>query len=138
MAGSKSYRQYISDNGTTYTVLVDESNAEAVIGTGTLPLIPARTAASGRLPTGIVQRYLLCSLVSNPRIRRKFKVGNPGLIGTALAPGAIIKAQVYPTSADAATTTEDWNVTAYRGEKINSVPGLLAIDTGLIDGDTTQ
>jgi hypothetical protein len=138
MAGSKSYRQYTSDNGTTYTVLVDESNANAVIGAGTLPLIPLRTAASGRLPSGIVQRYVLCSLVSNPRVRRKFKVGNPGLIGNALAPGAIIKAQVYPTSADAVPTTEDWNVTAYRGEKINSVPGLLAVDTGLTDGTATQ
>jgi hypothetical protein len=135
MAGSKVYRQYNSDGGGVFTVLVDESNAEATIDAGTLPLIPLRGVPSGRLPSGFTPRYVLCTLLTNPKIRRKFKIGNPALVASALVPGAILKAQVYPTSADALSTTSDWTITAYRGEKINIVPSTGVGDTGLTDGD---
>lgn len=134
MAGSKAIRAYTSDTGITYAIVCDESNAGAVIGTGATPLIPVRTANAGRIPVGLQQRYVLCTLASNPRIRRKFKVGNPALVPLLIAPGAVLNAAVGATSADGVPVTEAWTVTAYRGEKVNLIAAISAPDTGLVDG----
>lgn len=134
MSGSKAIRLYTSDTGVGYAVVVDESNASATVGAGTLQLIPIRTVNVGRIPVGLAQRYVLCTLISNPRIRRKFKVGNPALVPALIAPGAVLKASVGATSADGIPVTEDWTITAYRGEKVNLIAAIGAADTGLTDG----
>ena len=139
MAGSRTYRQYTSDDGENYTVVVDESNASATVTGGTGgALLAIRTANSALLPKGVKMRYVNTYNSTLPTQKRKFYVGTAALVESLLEPGATITAESYPGAGDTAGDTEEWTVTSYRGEFARVAPGILAEDTGLIDGDTAQ
>lgn len=132
MAGSRTLFEYVNDAGVLYTVNIDESNAEATCGG--IPLFTTRTVQSPDLPARTTKRYINATLLNNPDIKRRFWIGNPQAVVQAVN-GATLLAQVYPTSADAIGSRENWVISSYRGEK-SSVPiALNAPDTGLIDGD---
>jgi hypothetical protein len=137
MAGSKRYFRYQNDAGAALSVQIDESNGEATCGGVALML--NRTAAHPKMAAGDKMRYCLAFLTSEPRIRRKFYVGNPLAVAQIQA-GAAFLAGVYPSAADAATVTAAWTVTAFRGEKSNPAPAFNATagDTGLTDGDVPR
>lgn len=139
MAGSLTYREYTSDAGVKYSIKVDKSNADAVPGSGLAQsLCVERAANDPPLPSGLSKRYILCYAVPDPLIKRKFYVGNPGVIPALIAPGATINATEYPGLNDVAGTSVSWIVTAYRGEKSRNIPAFTAPDTGLNDGTVTE
>jgi hypothetical protein len=133
MAGSLKYFRYRSDAGVDYSINIDESNANATVG-GVALCLP-RTAAHPLLSGRTTKRYLLATLVSNPKIKRKFWVGNPAAIPQILA-GSAMLAGVYPLSTDVAVAPVVWSISAYRGEKTGIAPAfnITAGDTGLTDG----
>ncbi len=110
MAGSLKYFRYRSDAGVDYSINIDESNANATVG-GVALCLP-RTAAHPLLGGRTTKRYLLATLVSNPRIKRKFWVGNPAAIPQILA-GSAMLAGVYPLSTDVAVAPVVWSISAY-------------------------
>lgn len=139
MAGSRTYRQYTSDNGTNYTVVVDESNASATVTGGAGgSLLVIRTANSALLPKGVKMRYVNTYNSTLPTQKRRFYVGTQALVASLLAPGATITGETYPGEGDTAGDNDEWVVTSYRGEFARIAPGILAEDTGLTDGDTAQ
>jgi hypothetical protein len=140
MAGSKTWRQYIADDGTSYSVNIDESNSNATIGGagGNVVLMPIRTANYGSAPCGLKKRYVNAYSNDNPLIRRKFYIGTPAGQLAAAAPGAQITAESYPGIAGQAAATSIWTITSLRGEKTRKAPGFGSPDTGLTDGTTSQ
>lgn len=139
MAGSLTYRTYISDAGVSYSIKIDESNASATPNSGPAgELCPERSANHPAPPTGIKYRYVLCFAASNPLLKRKFIVGNPAIIPALIAPGATLTSEAYPGASDTTGAALTWVITAYRGEKSRSIPPFTAPDTGLLDGDAAQ
>jgi hypothetical protein len=135
MAGSITYRQYTADDGTAYSIKIDKSNANAAIGLASTVLMPQKTANIPDLPRGLTPRYILCSLDSDTRIKRKFKVGDIAQVVSIYTVGNKVISAVYPTSPNAPGAGEPWTITAYRGETRNLVPAFAGIDTNIIDGD---
>jgi hypothetical protein len=135
MAGSITYRQYTADDGTAYSIKIDKSNANAAIGLTSPVLMPQKTANVPDLPKGLTPRYILCSLDSNPSVKRKFKVGNISQVLAIYTVGNKVISAVYPLSFSDSGVGEPWTITAYRGEQRNIVPAFNAIDTGIADGD---
>lgn len=134
MAGSRRRFRYESDNGSAYSLTLDESNGEAIITAG------ARITddlVSGELskPAGFSPRYVLAYLQSNPLIRRRFVVGDPAAVSGLTATGATMQAAVYALADDTTPPKVAWVVTAYRGEKLSVVGGISAPDTGLDEAD---
>lgn len=136
MAGSRTLFNYTDDAGIVYTVKLDESNSGATTISGER-LMPLRTAAAANIPGGNKLRYCLAYVASNPRIRRKFYIGNLAAIASVIAPGATLQAAVYPNPDDSVPTAVPWIITAYRGEERSISPATTALDTGLIDGTPT-
>jgi hypothetical protein len=134
MAGSKKWFRYQNDAGVALSVNIDESNGEATCGG--VQLMLSRTLAHPKLAAGDKMRYCLAFVTATPNIRRKFYVGNP-LAVAQLQAGAAFLAAAYPTTADGASVTVPWTVTAIRGEKTSPAPAFNATsgDTGLTDGD---
>lgn len=139
MAGSKRYFRYRSDNGADFSIQLDESNSEAVIGT--TRLMPARTAAHPLFRRASDMRYALANTpapisvapaAAGKVVTRKFWIGDPAAFVLAQAPGATISASIYP-----GTAAVNWSVTVVRGEKARVAPALSATtgDTGLDDAD---
>lgn len=113
MSGSLSYQNYQSDNGGTYAILCDKSNAIAVnpsasASPGTLPAI--------RVPRNITIRYALFS-DSSGTIRRKVPLLKPSDVA------ALTGNLSFVPQGETATVV----ITAIRGEKVN-IPKLT--DTG--------
>jgi len=140
MAGSRTWRQYIGDDGTSYSVQVDESNGNATIGGagGNVVMLPVRTANLPAPPCGLKMRYVNAYNNVTPNIKRKFYVGTAAAQLAAAAPGAQITAEAYPGAGDTPGPTAIWTITSLRGEKTRKPPGFGAPDTGLTDGTTTQ
>lgn len=136
MAGSITWRAYAPDSAlptAEYALKIDKTNASATTTTGSYILMPVRTAASTQvLPNWIKKRYVLAASVSNPKIKRKFYIGNLTAL-TSILGGSTISTEDYPGADDAAGTSTIWTVTAYRGEKRNVPPAYNASDTGLTD-----
>lgn len=140
MAGSRTWRAYTSDNGTVYSVNVDESNSNATIGGagGNVLLMPVRTVNSAGIPCGLKMRYVNAQSVTTPNLKRKFWIGSPAAMLAAAADGAQITAEAYPGAGDTAGATSVWTITSLRGEKVRKPPAFNAVDTGLTDGTTSQ
>jgi hypothetical protein len=138
MAGSLTYRAYTADNGTVYSIKIDESNANGVVSGGIGALCPIRTADAPPLPKGTSLRYALAKSIGNPNIRRKFVIGTPAAATLAIAPGATITCEDYPGAGDTTGAATVFIITAYRGEKRNLIPSFTALDTGLTDGTPSQ
>jgi hypothetical protein len=138
MAGSLTWRKYISDDGQSYAFKVDESNARARFPSGGGDISPVRDASFPPLPRSVIKRYLLAYNQANPLERRKFYIGDRTLVPNAVASGATLVAEDYPGANDAPGANVTWVITAYRGEKINVIPAITAPDTGLTDGTPGQ
>ena len=139
MAGSLTYRTYVADSGVSYSIKIDESNAQAAVSGGSAsPLCPVRTGNFPAPPTGLKYRYLLCFNQAEPDQKRRFTVGDPTVIVSATAPGATLTAEAYPGATDTPGSNVTWIITAYRGEKSRGIPAITATDTGLTDGDAAQ
>jgi len=139
MAGSGTYRQYDSDDGNSYTIRVDESNARgAVTGGDASPLCAIRTTDPPPLPRGMRPRYVLAYNSAKPVQRRRFYVGDKTQVSALLAPGSTITAEQYPGAADTAGSNVTWVVTFFGGEKWRKIPSHTATDTGLTDGTSSQ
>ena len=139
MAGSLTYRTYTADSGVSYSIKIDESNAQAAISGGAAgALCPVRSGNFPAPPSGLKYRYILCYNQAEPDQRRKFTIGDPTLVVSATAPGATLTAESYPGVNDTTGSNVTWIITAYRGEKSRGIPAITATDTGLTDGDATQ
>lgn len=139
MAGSISWREYTADDGVTYAVRADESNANA-FGTAGTSLLPVPTGNHQQIPKGLQKRYILASSIANPNIRRKFYVGSQAtFLGLRNQTAKTITATDYPnagaTNAGVSTT---WKITYFSGEKARIAPDFTAPDTGLTDGTVSQ
>lgn len=134
MAGSLLYFEYEADDGTSYAVKVDKSNANAVINPGNETLMSTRSTPNIKgLPRGLKMRYVLAYQQDKPEIRRKFWVGNTLAVVGILTPGTTIQTEAYPGANDVAGVTKTWVITAFRGEKTPIIPAVTAPDTGLTD-----
>jgi len=139
MAGSLTWRQYQSDDGTTYAIKVDESNARGAITGGTAdPLCPVRTANIPPLYKGIRPRYVLAYNSAVPTQRRKFVIGDKTLLTRTLTIGATITAEQYPSAGDAPGSNVTWVITYFGGERQKLIPTFSSVDTGLTDGTPGQ
>jgi hypothetical protein len=141
MSGSRSWREYTSLAGTKYAINMDESNANATVGGagGNVVLMAIPTQNNPAAPCGLKPSYINAYLLSNPRIRRQFKIGNNDARLALAQPGAQISAVVYANPADTAGTTELWGLGELIGEKSGRrPPAFNAADTGLTDGTTSQ
>lgn len=119
MAGSIKWVRYVADNGQTYAVRMDESNA---IAGGFDDQVSGQTTAE--LPKGTTMRYVNV-LEPQTGTRRRLYLGKPT---NPLKNGGIVTLVVYSgTSANAVS----FQVTSYRGEKKRAV---FAADTALNDG----
>jgi hypothetical protein len=136
MAGSITWRAYAPDSAlptAEYALKIDKTNAAATTTTGSYILMPIRTSASTQiLPSWIKKRYVLAHSTSNPKIKRKFYVGNLTAL-TSILGGSTISTEDYPGADDVAGTNTTWTVTAFRGEKRNIPPAYTSGDTGLTD-----
>jgi hypothetical protein len=133
MAGSISWFEYTTDAGTRAALKVDKSNGAAVTSTGKTLMLPRATATAGALPGNIKKRYVYAYSSANPRIRRRFWIGNPLAIPDILISSTTITAEDYPAGDDKAGVAKTWIITAYRGEKASGIPAVAAPDTGLTD-----
>jgi hypothetical protein len=141
MAGSMTYRLYTADDGTQYSVKVDESNANATANAGasdSAAFLPVRTANFPPPPKSLKKRYVNAFLSANVFIRRKFYVSGTAAT-VANQYGAVITTSAYPASdGQAPGVSGQWIVTSYVGEKSRKPPAFNAVDTGLTDGTVTQ
>jgi hypothetical protein len=139
MAGSLTWRTYIDDSVTPYSIRTDKSNSNAsVTGGNASALCPVRTGNHPVLPKGLKPRYVLAYNQANPSERRRFVVGNTSLIPSLLVPGATLTGEDYPGAGDVAGSNVTWVVTYYSGERRKLVPAYTAPDTYLTDGVSTQ
>jgi hypothetical protein len=136
MAGSITIRQYTADDGGQFAIRIDKSNANGIVGTGGTQMMPPRTTDSPDLPRGLTPRYILCQLESDPKVKRKFKIGGVAQIAQIYTPGTKVSASLYPVGPNDPGGGVNWIITAYRGEKRNLVPAFDASDTGQQDGNT--
>jgi hypothetical protein len=139
MAGSMTWRAYTADNGVTYSVKIDESNARAAQTGGSAdPLMPIRTDNFPIAPCGLQKRYVNTYNQAVPTQKRRFYVGSQTIAATLITPGATLTAEQYPGSGDTAGANVTWVVSSYRGERSRNAPAFTAPDTGLTDGTTSQ
>lgn len=139
MAGSLTWREYTADNGSIYSIKMDESNANAFGASGS-SLVPIRTTNAPQLPRGVRKRYVLCVATNNPNLRRRFTVGSQATMTLLRAqPTQTITAADYPTAGAAgAGTANTWAITYYGGEKSRVPVDITAVDSGLNDGTVSQ
>lgn len=142
MSGSMTYRQYGADNGATYSIRCDESNANATAqaGTGspTAALLPVRIANQPAMPKGLKPRYVNTYNSANPNQKRRFAYSLAAQT-IVLAAGATITAEDYPAGGgNAAGVAQTWIVTTGVGEKSKLPPSFSSPDTGLTDGTVSQ
>jgi hypothetical protein len=131
MAGSISWFDYQGDNNIRYALKMDKSNGTAQINGK--PLMLVRAAGALASPSGLKKRYAYAYSQANPRIKRRFWVGNPAAVADVLAGGFNITAEDYPAGDDKPGASKTWVITAYRGERSSPIPAASATDTGLTD-----
>lgn len=122
MAGSLKWVPYVDDFGSTYAIIVDESNSEAVNGvndyTGTPLLVDG-------LPRNVQPRYAVYGSSSGDRTI-KVPVLTPTIYTNVPT--------LVPTISDPITSGQTLNLLRIRPEK-RRLP--IPNDTGLNDGDNT-
>lgn len=142
MSGSITWRQYTNDAGTSYSIKVDESNANAIAtnggGASSVALLPIRTTNLPLPPCGLKPRYANCYNQANPNQKRRFKFSSAAS-PIVLSDGATISAEDYPAGGgNAPGATQTWVVSSVRGEKSRKASPFGAPDTGLTDGTISQ
>jgi hypothetical protein len=142
MSGSMTYRGYTADDGSVYTLKVDESNANAIAtngaGLASGVLLPVRIANSGFPPCGLKPRYVNTYNRANRNQRRTFKYST-AVQQIILSEGATITAEDYPAGGGTGPgVVQTWVVTKPVGETKRKAPPFNAPDTGLDDGTVSQ
>lgn len=117
MAGSLRGFPYTADDGTTWALLRDESNVEAVNGAGN----PLTAAQKYKAPSNLRVRTATYANTAGT-IRRKVPVLTPAIFG-ALTPSSTITDQV---------SGETLQLRFTEGERVSLLP---LTDTALNDGD---
>jgi hypothetical protein len=119
--GSRKWFDYVSDDGTTYAVELDESNAESldlgfVAATVSQPVL-------GQGDRGLRMRRLSCVRqdADSRSVRRQFPVGTLTAYNAALAAGSVT------------VSGETYQISKGFGEEAKQA--VLGQDTGRIDGD---
>lgn len=134
MAGSLIGVSYKRDNGEFYALNRDESNARALaldsagVAQQFLFLAAATPFVGSLAPKGFRERYANTFLQSDPRVRRKFPIGNPSALSFLSQPGALISASIRTNE-----TAVTWVVTSLRGER-SPRNVSFGSDTGQTDG----
>jgi hypothetical protein len=137
MSGSKSWREYETDNGEKFSISMDESNASMTSSLNGEQVAKQRSENWPTMPKGVTPRLVHCWNQANPKQKRSFPIGNPKIFK---APG-FMNGSIYlyfaglPTQGEAAIL---WIVTGYTGEKISLPTYYSQFDTGLDDGSTSQ
>lgn len=122
MSGSIKNMIYLTDNGNSYAVRIDESNGEACGFTD------VTTAMNTGLPKNIRPRYVNCVHPTDARMRRTFKIGTPSFYSSLLAGTESITTDDPLNSG----TNVTWVITSFRAEQRAFYSGT---DTGLNEGD---
>jgi hypothetical protein len=136
MAGSLVWRAYQDDVNIFYRFLIDKSNASAGPSGHTegdsLDFCRIPTANYPILPKTIKKRYVLAFCLSNPKIKRKFYIGNRDVVGFLVGSYSYLGVRTYPGANDTAGTAQTWISTYYSGEKRILLPLYSqSVDTGL-------
>lgn len=119
--GSRKWFDYVADDGTTYAVELDESNAESadlgfVAATVNKPVL-------GQGDRSLKMRSLSCVRrdADDKLVRRAFPVGTVAAYNAAIAAGSVtVSGQAYQISTAKAESSKQ---------------AIVGIDTGRIDGD---
>jgi hypothetical protein len=135
MAGSLVTVSYKKDDGTFYALKRDESNSRGEVwranGQDKLPLfLPAATPFVGTLPpAGFKERFVNTYLSANPKIRRRFPIGNPAALAYVTQVGSYVWAPNLPGG-----QPERWIITNSVGEKNPPNLNFETTDSGQDDG----
>lgn len=134
MAGSLIPVSYQRDSGQFYALNRDESNSRASISSDVSSFVPlflpsATPFVGGLPPKGFKERYANTYLKSDPRVRRRFPIGNPAALVVATTTNAEITAPVSPDG-----PAVRWVVTTTRGESNPRQLNFTANDSGQDDG----
>ncbi len=132
MAGSLSWKKYLTDAGVTYSVKIDEGNAEAAGFDDVTIADEIAGVVPPELPKGFKMRYVN---VKDPASNsgRKIYVGKPD---DGLATGLVKSLLLFAFSGGSAGAAIEWLVSSFVGEQ-NRVRIPSASDTGFLDGDAT-
>lgn len=132
MAGSKSWKKYLSDSGDTYSVLIDEGNAEAAGFDDLTPLDELAGAVPPPLPKGFKMRYVNVKDPASGSTRQIY-VGKPT---NGLATGSIVSLLLWAFTSDNAVSAISWIVTSFVKEKFFA-KRPNSNDSGFLDGDAS-
>jgi hypothetical protein len=136
MAGSRTWRRYISDMGRVYRYEVDKSAADGILSTTLVRMMLPSTVDRPLLPCGMTPRYFYAYDRATPSRKRKFVMGE-----TQFLTESILDGNGYITTRDDSTSggTVLWLITGYVGETYRNMPRYyFQVDTGLQDGDISQ
>lgn len=104
---------YRDDRNVAYTVNLDDIDSEGSIGANAL--FGSRIKSAPNLPATIKMRYINAFLKSNPRIKRRFYVGNLAARNSAVAGGEVLGLPL-PSAGLPGNALRAWGVASYRGE----------------------
>jgi hypothetical protein len=136
MAGALRYFRYDSDDTNEYGVRLDRTNSTATVKNGGQPVFPTLAAGApiGKTaPKGMKLRYANSYSKDNPKIKRKFYIGNV-VAFNALA-GQVnptIVTEDYPGEDNTVGVAQDWIVTSLVGEKRTGIPNSTVVGGGLL------
>lgn len=136
MAGSRTWRTYISEDGTRYSIELDKSNSNAILPAGGVPAVPIRQSDYPPMPCNLAPRFVYAYNRDNPVKKRKFVVGATSLAALVYTTdGGYL---IVPNIED--NIPEDiWIITGYVGEKLSRIATYINNpDTGLTDGTVSQ
>jgi hypothetical protein len=133
MAGSLTYREYQSDHGTKYSILVDKSNANKQAAYTQEKLCNLRSQNWELPPKSLILRRVHCFSQEGVNIRRSFIVGNPKVFNLSnLKIGQ--EYLINPSSTPGDTSLNAWIITGYTGERFSCPQFYGQLDTGINDG----
>ena len=132
MAGSRSWREYISDTGARYSIQVDKSNSNLISAFSQVILCEKRTSDLPLAPIGLIPRRVHCFAQYAPKVRRNFIIGNPSFYTSRVTRGEEYIFSLTPGNDP--NGVDLWIITGYTGEKYTCPIYNSNADTGLIDG----
>jgi hypothetical protein len=104
---------YRDDRNIAYTVDLEDIDSEGSIATNAL--FDSRINSAPNLPATIKMRYVNAFLKSNPRIKRRFYIGNLVARNSAIA-GSEVLGLPLPSAGLPGKALRAWGISSYRGE----------------------
>jgi hypothetical protein len=136
MAGSRTWRRYVSDMGRFYSIEIDKSAADGIFNTSGQRMVAGGSTSYPLLPCGLSPRYFFAYDRATPSRKRKFILGNPGELTESLLDGF---GYILTRPDDSSSGQILWLITGYVGETYRNMPRYYGqVDTGLQDGDASQ